>query len=104
MDCGSAPEHFVIGVSGNYQKPPILGHTLSVSRCDTTSQEMLTAHAFLPTATIESLGPAPLLPAGLEAEVERLWQAEQNRRGKALFNGYILSATEIAPARIAGRR
>ena len=65
---------------------------------------MLTAHAFLPTATIESLGAAPPLPHDLEAEVESLWQAEQRRRGQALFNGYILSATEIGPARIAGRR
>ena len=65
---------------------------------------MLTAHAFLPTARIESLGPAPALAADLESEVERLWQAEQRSRGKPLFNGHILSATEVGPARIAGRR
>jgi len=63
---------------------------------------MLTVHAFSPTATIEAVGEAPALPADLAAEIELLWQAEQERRGKTLFDGRILSAVEIGAERISG--
>jgi len=63
---------------------------------------MLTVHDFSPTVIVEVLGHAPALPADLETEVHALWQAAQERRGKSLFNGRILSASEIGSTRIAG--
>lgn len=44
----------------------------------------------------------PLLSGELEEEIENLWQVERARRGGVLFNGQILSATEIAPTHVAG--
>lgn len=58
---------------------------------------MLNVMSFSSSAAVR-LNDTPLvLPAYLEVEVEQLWQAEQERRGKALFNGKIFSAVEIAP-------
>jgi hypothetical protein len=59
-------------------------------------------YALSPSAIVEVLGEAPALSRDLAREVERLWEAEQQRRGRALFNGRILSATEIGAGRIAG--
>lgn len=42
------------------------------------------------------------LSADLENEVERLWLAEQERRGKAIFNGRIMSASTVSSNRIHG--
>ena len=63
---------------------------------------MFTVHDFLPSAIIDVLGEAPALPPGLETEVQGLWEAEQERRSNPLFNGRILSASDIAPSRITG--
>ena len=64
---------------------------------------MLSVHPFSPTACIRISNTISLLPNDVEAEVERLWQAEQQRRGKPLFNGSILSAIEISSHEIIGR-
>lgn len=64
---------------------------------------MLNVISFSSSAVVR-LNDAPLvLPSDLEVEVEQLWQAEQARRGKALFNGKIFSAVEITPDTIHGR-
>ena len=64
---------------------------------------MLHVLKFLPTSTVTLQGAEVKLPASVEAEVECIWQAEQKRRGKALFNGRILSALEVTPQTISGR-
>lgn len=64
---------------------------------------MLNVMSFSSSAVVR-LNDTPLvLPSDLEAEVENLWQTEQQRRGKALFNGKIFSAVEITPDTIYGR-
>jgi hypothetical protein len=61
---------------------------------------MLRALPFSSTAEIR-IAPAPLaFSPEVEAAVEGIWQAEQARRGKALFDGKILSATAIEQDRI----
>lgn len=64
---------------------------------------MLRVQEFLPTATVTVCGMTSTLPSSVEAEVESLWLAEQQRRGKFLFNGQILSAVSISSERIIGR-
>ena len=64
---------------------------------------MLLAHPFLPSAQIRIIGEAVTMSETIESEVEHLWQMEQLRRGKALFNGRIVSAIEISPDGIQGR-
>jgi hypothetical protein len=64
---------------------------------------MLRVTAFKPSARIQLGFARPALAAGVVAEVERLWQAEQARRDVPLLNGKILSALEIGPERILGR-
>lgn len=63
---------------------------------------MLTVLQLSPAVRVEVLGEAPSLPEDLEREVQRLWQAEQGRRGGKLFNGRILSAVEVTTTRICG--
>jgi hypothetical protein len=64
---------------------------------------MLKVTPFSATA-LARLTAAPFnLAAALENEVERLWQVEQRRRGKALFNGRIVSAVEVTSELIMGR-
>lgn len=64
---------------------------------------MLSVHQFFPMARIRISNISTPLSAEVEAEVEHLWQVEQQRRGKALFNGKILSAIEVSPQQIIGR-
>jgi hypothetical protein len=52
--------------------------------------------------TIKINGVLPKLSADLENEVERLWLAEHNRRGKAIFNGRIMSASTVSSDGIHG--
>lgn len=47
-------------------------------------------------------GDYPTLSPETEHEVERIWQAEQNRRGKAMFNGRIMSALAVTREGICG--
>lgn len=64
---------------------------------------MLKVTSFSSSAAVR-LNDSPLvLPDNIEVEVELLWQAEQARRGKALFNGKMFSAVEITPDTILGR-
>ena len=63
---------------------------------------MLRVTRFEPSARIRLGAAGPALTAGMSAEVERLWQAEQSRRGTGLFNGRILSAVEVDPDSILG--
>jgi hypothetical protein len=63
---------------------------------------MLNVMRFKPSARIKVSGAALNPSGGVEAEIERLWNAEQSRRGKALFNGKILSAMEVDPDWIVG--
>jgi len=63
---------------------------------------LLSVHEFSSSTTIETSGEAPTLSATLEEQIESLWQAEQQRRGKAMFNGRILSATIIGANQIVG--
>jgi hypothetical protein len=63
---------------------------------------MLNVTRFKPSARIRLSGAALNPSGGVEAEIERLWTAEQSRRGEPLFNGKILSATEVDPNWIVG--
>ncbi len=64
---------------------------------------MLLIHDFSPATRIR-VPPAPLaLPAAVEREVERLWQAEQQSRGKPLFDGPIVSVVAISPEQVDAR-
>lgn len=64
---------------------------------------MLKVSDFSSSAVVRLTDSPLVLPSDLEVEVELLWQAEQARRGKALFNGKIFSAVEITPDTILGR-
>jgi len=64
---------------------------------------MLKVTQFSASAIVQVNATPLTLSNVIEAEVERLWQAEQARRGKALFNGKILSAVEITPNGILGQ-
>lgn len=64
---------------------------------------MLAVHEWFSTSTVVLLDSTDTLPTAVQSEVEQLWQAEQQRRGKSLSNGRILSAVEISPQRILGR-
>lgn len=46
--------------------------------------------------------PMPGLPAWLEAEIDRLWEAAQARTGGLLFNGRVFCADVITPRLICG--
>lgn len=65
---------------------------------------MLNVQHILPDTEfiIKINGALPKLSADLENEVERLWLAEQNRRGKAIFNGRIMSASTVSSDGIHG--
>lgn len=65
---------------------------------------MLNVQHILPDTefTITINGVLPKLSADLENEVERLWLAEQDRRGKAIFNGRIMSASMVTEDGIDG--
>jgi hypothetical protein len=64
---------------------------------------MLRIHEFLSTSTVILRATDNGFAASVESEIERIWQAEQQRRGVALFNGRILSAIEVSPQKIEGR-
>jgi len=64
---------------------------------------MLSTHAFFPAACIRIIEEPFILPEEMNLKVERLWQAEQQRRQKPLFNGQILSAVTISSEQILGR-
>ena len=59
-------------------------------------------HEIAPEVRLRIARPMPALPAALEAEVERLWQAAQARMGGALFNGRVFSSDRISPTLIEG--
>ncbi len=59
-------------------------------------------HAIAPDVRLRVVRKLPALPATLEAEINRLWQAAQARTGGALFNGRAFSADTIAPELIEG--
>jgi hypothetical protein len=63
---------------------------------------MLNVRPFNPSARIRLSHTARNSSGGVEAEIERLWIAEQSRRREPLFNGRILSASEIDPDCIVG--
>jgi hypothetical protein len=58
-------------------------------------------HELAPDVRVRVAGPMPALPAALEAEVERLWQAAL-ARGARLFNGRVFSADRLSPSLIEG--
>ena len=64
---------------------------------------MLKVHEFLPASTVMAVAGKVKLPESIEREVDGLWQAEQKRRGRAIFNGWLLSAIESSSNRIVGR-
>ncbi len=64
---------------------------------------MLSVHSFFPSASILVVDEPLFLSKEINTEVDRLWQAEQQSRGKTLFNGNILSAIKISPEQILGR-
>lgn len=58
----------------------------------------------LSSLAVVRLNAGPLVLSGdLETEVDLLWQAEQARNGKTLFNGKIFSAVEVTSSSILGR-
>src|SRR3990167_3983338 len=64
---------------------------------------MLSAQAISSSEfTVKVVEAQPALSASLENEIEHLWIAEQNRRGKAIFNGSIMSATNVSCSGIEG--
>jgi hypothetical protein len=63
---------------------------------------MLNVMRFKPSARIKLSGAVLNLSGGVEAEIERLWTAEQSRRREPIFNGKILSAMEVEPEWIVG--
>jgi hypothetical protein len=64
---------------------------------------MLSVTSFSSSAVVRLNDSQLVLTNDLDVEVELLWQAEQTRRGKSLFNGKIFSAVEITPDTILGR-
>lgn len=64
---------------------------------------MYVVQSFSSGAVVQLTAEPLILSAALEAEVERLWQREQQRRGKKFFNGKIMSATTLSTTRIEGR-
>lgn len=52
--------------------------------------------------TIKLNGLVPKLTTNLEKEIERLWIAEQTKRGKEIFNGQIMSANTVSIKEIHG--
>src|ERR1700733_13935178 len=64
---------------------------------------MLAVHEWFSTSTVVLLDSTVTPSVSVQSEVEQLWQAEQQRSGKPLTNGRILSAVEISPQRILGR-
>ncbi len=64
---------------------------------------MLQVHEFSSTSNVIFLDTKVTLAPQVESEVEYLWQDEQKRRGKPLFNGKILSAVEVSTGQILGR-
>ena len=52
--------------------------------------------------TVKIVGKPPTLPTSLENEIEDLWLEEQERREKTIFNGCIMSATNVSCDGIVG--
>jgi ADP-ribose pyrophosphatase YjhB (NUDIX family) len=63
---------------------------------------MLRCYPFDPDCEIVEDGEAPPLPARVDARVRRLWEAEQKRRGAALFNGRVFSVEKVSRHRVSG--
>ncbi|MEK7244820.1 MAG: NUDIX hydrolase, partial [Pseudomonadota bacterium] len=63
---------------------------------------MLTVHDLSPNVEVIALGPAPALPASLEAEVSAIWEKEKAQRPDRLFDGRIFSVAALARERISG--
>jgi len=66
------------------------------------TDERCRVHAIAPEVEVRVTRPMPALPAGLDAEVERLWVAAQARTRGALFNGRVFSTDAITPRLIEG--
>ena len=61
-----------------------------------------TVHDIEPDVRVRVVRPMAPLPAGLDAEVDRLWAEAQARTGGGLFNGRVFSADVITPRLICG--
>lgn len=61
---------------------------------------MLKVSHFSETATVQIDHSPVRFPPALEAHVNRAWQGEQERRGKLIFNGRLLSARSVGPGAI----
>jgi hypothetical protein len=57
----------------------------------------------LPENIIVLPEPGPALPGWLKQEINEIWQAEQARRGSALFDGPLFSVEEVHTNTVAGR-
>jgi len=65
---------------------------------------MLRVYDFYANACVRVVSNNTTLPNEVEVEIERIWNEEQSQRGKALFNGEILSAMEVSAQEILGCR
>ena len=63
---------------------------------------MITVHDLSPNVAVIAEGPAPPLPASLEAEVAAIWEREKAGRPDGLFDGRIFSVAASARERISG--
>lgn len=59
-------------------------------------------HDVLPDLRLRITRPMPELAPGVDAEIDRLWQAAQVQTSNKLFNGHVFSADSITPHLING--
>jgi hypothetical protein len=59
-------------------------------------------HEIAPSLEVRADRAAPPLAPALEAEIDRLWAAAQERMAGRLFNGRVFSADRITPTRVSG--
>jgi len=67
-----------------------------------TAADPWPVHEVAPDVRVRVLRDMPALPAALDAEVSRLWDAAQARMGGALFNGRVFSADGVTPTLVGG--
>ncbi|HZQ18199.1 MAG TPA: hypothetical protein VFA90_05715 [Terriglobales bacterium] len=63
----------------------------------------MTVYEFLPTASVRLVKNKIVLTESVQREIESLWHAEEQRRGKGMFNGQVLSVVEISSEGITAR-